>query len=733
MRQPSSHTLSGFLAAFFPDEHEPIHLRAFAPKKAPTGDARFTARKIVVMQKALATDEAIQEQLCQLNKTRGLYFVVNAGGDTDEEIVRFNAWFAEDDGRSIDEQHQRLSAAPLLPSIRVETRQSVHAYWLIDGECNAEEWRDIQQRLIAHFGGDEKIKNPLRVMRMPFFNHVHFDEGSGALSFKRVELGEFAPERRYTLAEMQAAFASIDESLSELHSSTSQVEAATFSTWDELNAEAARRIRLSSKARTNNKGWTQAPGICHGSTGGKALYVSPDGAYGCHKGCQTAIIRIVYGLPERPATTESESSLEEASGTANAESTPLKVVQMSGVETEEVSWLWYPYIALGKLTLLEGDPGLGKSWLTCAIAAGVSCGRGLPGAGIYEARNVLMLSAEDGLADTLRPRLNAVSADVSRVFALDEPLTFDLSGLLKLEAAIIKYKPSLITIDPLFAFTGSKTDIHRANECRAISAPLAAIAERQGCAILALRHLGKSRGGGHALNAGIGSIDFTAAARSVLLVGADPDEPNKRAIVQTKNNLASNGPAVGFMLEDSQFYWTGESSLTAGRILSVTSEDERSTLEEAAYFLRRALQDGPLPTKEVKREARKAGISDATLRRAKDRLGIRAEHIGGRFGDGEQRWVWILPGSEGNQENPEDAQEKETEHLVANEPNKNSYDNGLAQGAQLSEFEHLQSKDEHLQETPEETTEREALLDSYAGIDRPVIAGVPQTGGDIPF
>jgi hypothetical protein len=687
----SQQTLSSFLTAFFPDEREPIRLRAFAPKKAPNKDSRFTAQKIEVTRHTLATDTTLQAKLKELNNTRGLYFVVNTGGDEDKDITRFNAWFAEDDTRPVEEQNLILDAAPLSPSIRIVTRKSIHAYWLQKGDCIETEWRDMQARLIAHFGGDEKIKNPSRVMRLPFFNHVHYEKETGALSYKRVELVEFALERRYTLAEMQAAFAPVSEPESQpgapVHAASQG--ASEFASWDDIHAEAARRIRLSSKARTDRKGWTHAPGICHGSTDGKALYVSPDGAYGCLNRCTTATIRTVHGLPERPNTIEPERPLN---SNIKPDEAPLQIVQMADVASEIVRWLWHPYIAFGKLTLLEGDPGLGKSWLTCAMAAGVSCGRGLPGAGIYEAGNVLMLSAEDGLADTLRPRLDAVRADVSRVFALAEPLTFDIAGLVKLEAAIIEYNPLLVIIDPLFAFTGAKADIHRANECRAISAPLAAIAERQGCAIVALRHLGKSRGGGHALNAGIGSIDFTAAARSVLLVGADPDEPNKRAIVQTKNNLAPHGPAVGFKLENGQFYWTGESSLTAGRILSIASEDERSTVEEAAYFLRNTLEDGPVPTKEVKREARKAGISDATLRRAKDRLGVRAGKRGGHFGSNEQCWVWFLPRPEDAQESAEGAQEKEIEHLQANSTNKNSYSSNLAEDAQLSDFEHLQER-----------------------------------------
>jgi hypothetical protein len=393
-------------------------------------------------------------------------------------------------------------------------------------------------------------------------------------------------------------------------------------------------------------------------------------------------------LPERPESGEAESSATQKQPDEDA---PLRVRCMADVEAEEVEWLWYPYIAKRKLTILEGDPGLGKSWLTCAIASAVSHGRGLPGATTFAAGNVLMLSAEDGLGDTLRPRLDAVGANVQRVFALDEPLTFDAIGVLKLEAAIIQYKPSLVIIDPLFAFTGGKVDIHRANECRAISAPLAAIAERNGCAMLAVRHLGKSRGGGHALNAGIGSIDFTAAARSVLLVGRDPDDEQKRALVQTKNNLAPHGEAVGYKLEGNQFFWTGASDLTAGRILAAESDEgERSTIAEAMSFLRVALSSGGRDSKAIKDEAKEAGISEATLRRAKARLKIQARKIG-LPGSHYQKWVWELPDSEGAQPYAEDAQREGSEHLRANDVDKDSYLQHLAEDAQGLEFEHLQT------------------------------------------
>jgi hypothetical protein len=370
----------------------------------------------------------------------------------------------------------------------------------------------------------------------------------------------------------------------------------------------------------------------------------------------------------------------------------LQIVRMADVQAETVRWLWHPYIALGKLTILEGDPGLGKSWLTCALAAGVSRGF-LPGVENFEPGRVLMLSAEDGLGDTLRPRLDAVEADVSRVFALAGAVTFDAAGLSDLEEEINRYKPKLVTIDPLFAFTGGKVDIHRANECRAISAPLAAIAERQGCAVVAVRHLGKSRGGGHALNAGIGSIDFAAAARSVLLVGQDPDEPGKRALVQTKNNLAPHGEAIGYTLEGGKFYWTGVSDLTAGRILAPASEDEeRSSITEAVDFLRTALSDGGRDAKAVEGDAKQAGISPATLRRAKTRLKI-CSHKVGMPGTHYQKWVWELPNAEGAQRATEEAQTPGVEHLRASGGHKGGYGNHLAEGAQVFDFEHLRGED----------------------------------------
>src|SRR5262249_30402501 len=182
---------------------------------------------------------------------------------------------------------------------------------------------------------------------------------------------------------------------------------------------------------------------------------------------------------------------------------PYACVKMSSVQPEKVSWLWKPYLPVGKITLLDGWPGIGKSWLTCMLAAIVSRGGGFPNSVAFEPGNVLMLSAEDGLGDTLRPRLDACGADVDRVIALnmlekDGVASFSEEGLSRLEATIIQYRPVLLIIDPLFAFTGADVDIHRANECRAISSSLAAIAARQRLNALGIRHLNKTGGHGNA-------------------------------------------------------------------------------------------------------------------------------------------------------------------------------------------------------------------------------------------
>ncbi len=311
------------------------------------------------------------------------------------------------------------------------------------------------------------------------------------------------------------------------------------------------------------------------------------------------------------------------------------LVNMDDIEPETVDWLWQPYIPKGKVTLLEGDPGVGKSWVGMAIATAVSLGKGLPKQEPGEPGNTLLASAEDGLSDTIRPRLDAMGADVSRVVAIDGALTLDDAGFILLEVYISIVKPALLIIDPLVAYLGAAVDIHRANETRSVMARLAKLAETHQLAILAVRHLTKG-GAAKPIYRGLGSIDFTAACRSVLLAGCDPENQQSRGLVHIKSNLAPLGVSIGYELRDNGFFWTGESSLTTGDILATDSGEFTSAIDEAIDFLRDELATGDVLAKEIYRGANSAAISERTLKRAKANLHVRSHKRDGV-------WLWSLP------------------------------------------------------------------------------------------
>jgi len=319
----------------------------------------------------------------------------------------------------------------------------------------------------------------------------------------------------------------------------------------------------------------------------------------------------------------------------------IKLRRMADIQAESVNWLWPPYIPKGKLTLLEGDPGVGKSWVSLAVATAVSLGNGLLGQEEGEPANVVIASAEDGLGDTIRPRLDAMGADNRRIFAIDGALVLDLDGFTLLETYLEKKQPTLLIIDPLVAYLGSNIDIHRANETRAVMSQLARLAEKFDAAILAVRHLTKG-GMSKAIYRGLGSIDFTASCRSVLLAGCDSEKPNNQAIVHIKSNLAPTGPSIGYELKEDHFYWTGESTLTAAQILAADNDEANSALNEALFFLKDELADGALPAKDVYRNADNIGISKRTLDRAKAQLGVTSRKQGEKGRRGGGVWVWEL-------------------------------------------------------------------------------------------
>jgi hypothetical protein len=346
-----------------------------------------------------------------------------------------------------------------------------------------------------------------------------------------------------------------------------------------------------------------------------------------------------------------EPSETPASGAAKNSKIGAVVLQLSEVQREEVRWRWPQRLPVGKLTILEGDPGTGKSYLSMAFATSVTRGDPLPGDDArYEPQRVLILSAEDGLADTIRPRLEDMGADLDLVSALTAINDADgrerfpnlAEDLLSIEEVLALGGYGLVIIDPINAYLRG-VDGHRDTDIRSVLGPLAQVAERYGVVVICVRHLTKGSRD-KSIYRGLGGIGYTAAARSVLLVGVNPENPTERVMVCHKHNLAPDSPAVAFEIEAGRFLWRGESSITAAQLLAPEpGAQERSAHDEAIEFLRDSLSDGPRPSKELEQEARELGIASRTLRRARKTLGAAARRMGEQGKRGAGAWLWELP------------------------------------------------------------------------------------------
>jgi hypothetical protein len=316
--------------------------------------------------------------------------------------------------------------------------------------------------------------------------------------------------------------------------------------------------------------------------------------------------------------------------------------KLSEVDVETIDWLWEPYIPKSRVTLIEGDPGDGKSHLSLAIGSGVSLGKGLPNNPDTEPANVLLLNAEDGLGDTVRPRVDRMGGDVERMYALDGPVLFDGEGLEFLEQKIQETTAALVVIDPWVAYVGGKMNMDKANETREVLFALAEIAKRQRCAVVLIRHITKG-GRDKAIYRGLGSIDITAACRSVLLVGKDASDATKRAMTHIKHNMSPKGQSIGYTIEKGQFLWTGVSTVTAEDILAPeNSSGDKSKLEDANDVLEAMLANGPRPEKEIMKRMSDLDISTSTFRRAKRKLSVQSRPIKDKNGK-VKSWEISLP------------------------------------------------------------------------------------------
>lgn len=321
---------------------------------------------------------------------------------------------------------------------------------------------------------------------------------------------------------------------------------------------------------------------------------------------------------EQPSNKRKSNRVPEEEDTQRS----LTLVNLDDVEPEVIEWLWYPYIPVGKLTMMEGDPGLGKSWLTMALASYISRGKALPYQINPEKGNVLIMSAEDGIADTIKPRLLTLKANTKNIVAIPEPVSFTENGCKAVDEAIKQIKPLLVIMDPLVAYLGGKVDLHKANETREVMARLTRLAEENHVAILLVRHLTKG-GKDKAIYRGIGSIDLTAAVRSVLAIGRNPKDPNDgRVICHIKSNLAPLGKPLAYTLDSSDkehpFEFGEEIDVDVNEVLGQSSTNAKGSTESAMEFLENLLNNGEaLPSIEIKREAEARGISEKNLKKAK--------------------------------------------------------------------------------------------------------------------
>jgi hypothetical protein len=335
----------------------------------------------------------------------------------------------------------------------------------------------------------------------------------------------------------------------------------------------------------------------------------------------------------------------------------LKITWASQHRERETDWLWEPRIPFGHITVIEGDPDLGKSTVTLDLAARVSAGASFPGGTDKRpAARVLIVSAEDSIEETINPRLRAAGARMDHIafHELDRdpktghvvPLTFP-NDLTKLQHSVVDHGIRLVIIDPITAYLDEKINTHNDASVRNAMTPLKQVAGDTRAAFLLVRHLNKS-GDTKALYRGGGSIAFTGAARSTLLIAQHPENTGERVLCRVKGNLSAPYPAWRYTFEvvdggRPKIDWVGEMITSADELLG-SGKDARTASparDEAAAFLIDALATGPLAASEVFRLAKAAGVSRSSARRAADELGV-VKHKHYREDGRIEKWTWAL-------------------------------------------------------------------------------------------
>lgn len=317
----------------------------------------------------------------------------------------------------------------------------------------------------------------------------------------------------------------------------------------------------------------------------------------------------------------------------------VKIIRMSDVELTPVEWLWKPYLPFGKLSVLQGNPGEGKTYFAMHLAAACTNGKLLPNMERMEPFNVIYQTAEDGLGDTVKPRLIEAGADLDRVLVIDDSdVQLTLSDE-RIEKAIVENNARLVIIDPIQAYLGADVDMNRANEVRPIFMRLGQVAQRTGCAILLIGHLNKAAGM-QSLQRGLGSIDIAAAVRSVMFIGKLKHDPTMRILTHEKSSLAPPGVSLAFSLGDEGgFRWVGEYDITADEMLSGIEPQRETKTQQAKDLICTLLAGGKqVLSEDIDKVALERGIPGRTVRDAKRELG---DALKSKIVEGRKKVFWM--------------------------------------------------------------------------------------------
>jgi putative DNA primase/helicase len=646
-------TRSAFFSALFAQCAGVIELRAFPSK----------ARCFAGLGDGTRGGHFIAQRSAEEDVYLGVATRRDASGGALAHCRHLGALFADADFKTTPEAEirARLAHALLPPSAIVHSGGGLHCYWFLREPLalpdDAARAKALLRRLAVYLGGDRLSAEPARILRVPgTWNHK-----PDYPTPRPVRLEQCDPARRYNPREFDDWLpAEPTETSRGGFAMPTQVPAGTRN--DTLYREArslfargfgVEEVTATLTVTNQTKCRPPLPAAEVAGIIANAATQPHDLTWrgGTGNGAQVP-------APQGPSVSDpsDQKAVDRDGVTPEAQSGAI-VTQLSTIAPEAVTWLWPGRVARGKSTVLAGDPGLGKSFIALDVASRLTTGRAWPDGGAVEPGDVVLLSAEDGPADTIRPRVDALGGDPERVYLLrairdadgERPVSLD-RDLAALEQTVARLRPVLVVIDPLTAYLGS-TDSYRDADVRRLLAPLAHLAETYNVALLLVMHLTKNSQT-RALYRPGGSIAFTAAARIQLFVGSDPEDATRRVLAPGKNNLAPPPAALAYrLIEDSpggppRLIWDSEpvaAGLDADALLAGAADDAAER-QDADAVLRDLLADGERPSAELLAAARANGVPERTLYRAKRRLGVKARHAGQPGTRGA--WYWYLPDPE---------------------------------------------------------------------------------------